>query len=256
MRGAAAATKIPIGTSRTAPTATTRSWSAPRPPAGPPRCRRLPSPSRRRTPCCVARLRGKLVVISASAVGAITAPLAPCIAVAASNHHWLVANPPSNDAAENMKANPAGVLVLVVRVATLRKVGRGYHRCWPGGSAGVRGIDSSGFRCVGPRLFARRPPLHRWRPVGRSAIPVQRGAAAGWSDSGNRWPRPEPERRSSLRNAELSPRFWSVVIHTPLGDEIPFHASRPQGRALKVGMVGADRVSGHDNVAILLMQER
>src|SRR5206468_1603685 len=44
---------------------------------------------------------GKLVVISASAVGAITAPPAPCIALAVSSHHWLVANPPSRDAAEN-----------------------------------------------------------------------------------------------------------------------------------------------------------
>src|SRR5690242_3762578 len=52
-----------------------------------------------------ARLRGapsgKLVVISASAVGAITAPPTPCTALAVSSHAWLVANPPNSEAAEN-----------------------------------------------------------------------------------------------------------------------------------------------------------
>jgi hypothetical protein len=42
-----------------------------------------------------------LVVISASAVGAITAPPTPWTALAVSSHAWVVANPPNRDAAEN-----------------------------------------------------------------------------------------------------------------------------------------------------------
>ena len=53
----------------------------------------------------MARLRGgpagKVVAISASAVGATIAPAAPCTTRAASSHAGVVANPPASDAAEN-----------------------------------------------------------------------------------------------------------------------------------------------------------
>src|SRR5262249_41099955 len=56
-----------------------------------------------------ARLRGvpsgKFVVISDSAVGAITAPPTPWTALAGSAQAWLVANPPAKEAAAN-SSNP------------------------------------------------------------------------------------------------------------------------------------------------------
>ena len=55
----------------------------------------------------IARLRGgpagKVTAISASAVGAANAPPMPCTTRAVSSHAWLVANPPSREAAVNSK---------------------------------------------------------------------------------------------------------------------------------------------------------
>ncbi len=46
---------------------------------------------------------GKVVVTSASAVGAVIAAPAPCTARAASSQAWVVANPPASEAAENKR---------------------------------------------------------------------------------------------------------------------------------------------------------
>src|SRR5499433_2779153 len=100
-RGAASATAIPIGT-LTKNTQRHDRYVVSRPPA----IRPTAAPAMliaAYTP--IARLRGRpsgnVVATSDSAAGATMAPPTPCRARAPSSQAWLLANPPSSDAAEN-----------------------------------------------------------------------------------------------------------------------------------------------------------
>src|SRR5258705_8640669 len=97
----------------------------------------------------MARLRGgpsgKVVVIRASAVGAMTAAPTPCKARAASSQACVVAKPPNSEASENrtipaMKTRlDAGVVIGVSPVVCVF----GGH-CGCAGSAGTAGAGGGG----------------------------------------------------------------------------------------------------------------